>query len=339
MKSIGSANRACATAGSSSSARRVHASHCWASQQWHAAWALLTLIACNTAFAGVVTSFDDIDYWVGAGASQAALVIDWNGESADDESHTWGYRWDGDASGFDMLLAVVAADTRLFTKLRTESALGVGVFGIGYDVNDNGQFTISDDTAFDARGVAYADAADDFVTAQEAADAYREGWSLGVWSYGVANSNPWTSSWFRSPVGPSSRALVNGAWDSWAFMHPVRPNVAVFAANPVAADSPITAAGADFDEDGDVDGADFLTWQRGLGTPAATHEHGDANADATVDALDLSQWRAVFGASEPGSGFSQLTVSAVPEPSAALQLISIVVILLRSTLLQWRRIS
>jgi hypothetical protein len=266
-------------------------------------------------------------------------VIDWDGETDGDESHTWGYRWDGDAIGLDMLLAVVGADTRLFTKLRTESALGVGVFGIGYDVNDNGQFGISDDTAFDPQGVAYADAADDFVTAQEPADQYREGWSLGVWCYGVANSNPWTSSWFRSPVGPSSRSLVDGAWDSWAFMHPVRPGAAVFAANAVAADSPLIVADADFDEDGDVDGDDFLTWQRNLGTPAAMHEHGDANGDATVDALDLAQWRADFCGSEPGSGFSQLSVSAVPEPSAALQLVSIVVILLRSTLLQWRRIS
>jgi hypothetical protein len=40
---------------------------------------------------------------------------------------------------------------------------------------------------------------------------------------------------------------------------------------------------ADFDADGDVDGADFLTWQRGVGVGGVTHSMGDANGDAVVD--------------------------------------------------------
>jgi hypothetical protein len=54
---------------------------------------------------------------------------------------------------------------------------------------------------------------------------------------------------------------------------------------------------ADFDLDGDVDGNDFLFWQRGLGTPAptATKSDGDADSDGDVDGNDLAAWRANFG--------------------------------------------
>jgi hypothetical protein len=52
----------------------------------------------------------------------------------------------------------------------------------------------------------------------------------------------------------------------------------------------------DFDADGDVDGGDFLIWQRGFGT--------------TYDAADLADWKANFGTAP--------SISAVPEPSTVL---------------------
>jgi len=64
---------------------------------------------------------------------------------------------------------------------------------------------------------------------------------------------------------------------------------------------------ADFDTDGDVDGADFLAWQRGFGTPNADKPDGDANNDVVVDAVDLGIWENHFG-----SGGGSLTeLSAV----------------------------
>ena len=54
---------------------------------------------------------------------------------------------------------------------------------------------------------------------------------------------------------------------------------------------------ADFDLDGDVDGADFLNWQQGLGT--------------TRTAADLVNWRAQFG--QPGA---TAAAAAVPEPGS-----------------------
>ncbi len=58
---------------------------------------------------------------------------------------------------------------------------------------------------------------------------------------------------------------------------------------------------ADFDTDGDVDGFDFLAWQRGHGIPApnAVKADGDADGDTDVDADDLAAWENAFGALPP----------------------------------------
>ena len=67
---------------------------------------------------------------------------------------------------------------------------------------------------------------------------------------------------------------------------------------------------ADFDEDGDVDGSDFLTWQRSLGVD----DGGDADFDGDTDQDDLLIWQASYGQS---AALASSTV-AVPEPSSFL---------------------
>ena len=65
--------------------------------------------------------------------------------------------------------------------------------------------------------------------------------------------------------------------------------------------TPDTSTSGDFDGDGDVDGADFLTWQ--VGFPTAPH-----------DAAGYALWESNYGTgSGPGNG--SLSGSAVPEPS------------------------
>jgi hypothetical protein len=65
---------------------------------------------------------------------------------------------------------------------------------------------------------------------------------------------------------------------------------------------------ADFDEDDDVDGIDFLIWQRGLGIASgALHGQGDADFDGDVDVDDLFIWRLQFGdgmSSVPNANFN-----------------------------------
>ncbi len=68
---------------------------------------------------------------------------------------------------------------------------------------------------------------------------------------------------------------------------------------------------ADFDGDSDVDGADFLIWQRGLGTANATNMDGNADGDSDVDADDLAVWKTEFG-----TPLQVASVAAIPEPCA-----------------------
>lgn len=52
---------------------------------------------------------------------------------------------------------------------------------------------------------------------------------------------------------------------------------------------------ADFDSDGDVDGADFLAWQRGFGTANAGRADGNSDDDTDTDASDLAVWIVSYG--------------------------------------------
>jgi hypothetical protein len=81
---------------------------------------------------------------------------------------------------------------------------------------------------------------------------------------------------------------------------------------------------ADFDGDGDVDGSDFLRWQRGVNS-GTTKAQGDADGDMDVDGDDLTILKAEFGQSAFGGpstlvqGFVRYVTSAavgVPEPGS-----------------------
>jgi hypothetical protein len=86
---------------------------------------------------------------------------------------------------------------------------------------------------------------------------------------------------------------------------------------------------ADFDVDGDVDGADFLRWQLGLGSqgPGVTAASGNANTDMTVNGDDLGIWRGEFGNTAIPAGVGTLvrghvryvtsfSIVAAPEPAS-----------------------
>jgi len=82
----------------------------------------------------------------------------------------------------------------------------------------------------------------------------------------------------------------------------------------------------DADFDGDVDGTDFLYWQRGYGT--VSDMAADFNGDAAVDELDFSIWESNYGMTSPLSSFH-----SVPEP-ATLLLLCLAVLAFGGTL--WR---
>ena len=70
----------------------------------------------------------------------------------------------------------------------------------------------------------------------------------------------------------------------------------------------------DFDNDGDVDAADFALWESNFGLLAgATFAQGDANFDGKVDGKDFLDWQRSFTGT-----ISPATSTAIPEPSSLL---------------------
>jgi hypothetical protein len=252
-------------------------------------------------------SFDDIQFWVGTGANRAALVIDWNEDSTEPPALAWGYRWDGVASGGDMLAAVVAADPRLFARLRGTPTDPAAVFGLGYDANNDGQFALDDNTVFDAAGIAFASEAIDGVATTDSGDFYSEGWLAGFWHYGVASANPFDGSeWSDSLLGMASRTLTEGAWDSWTFESPI--SFTAYAENPVSAIPSLSTA--DFNHDGGVDSADYDLWQNTFGS--MSKRTADGNGNGIVDAADYVLWRDRFADAVPA--LVAASAAGVPEP-------------------------
>jgi len=93
-----------------------------------------------------------------------------------------------------------------------------------------------------------------------------------------------------------------------------------------------TAADADFDGDGTVDGKDFLTWQRGFGLAGQiNNSNGDADGSGTIDDLDLAAWESQFGNPPPLSGLAG--AAAVPEPTTG----CLLALALATTLLSARK--
>lgn len=158
-------------------------------------------------------SLDDIQLWAGTGTQRAALVIEWP-DGPEPRSLLWGFRWDGPATGLDMLQAVVQADPFLYAHLG-QFGWGTAIFGLGYDLNQNGVFTVDPPVAFGADGLAVDTAPDDARAATDPGDLWREGWNTGFWAYYLKSSE--TSAWESALTGAADRPLSDGAWDGYRF--------------------------------------------------------------------------------------------------------------------------
>lgn len=73
-----------------------------------------------------------------------------------------------------------------------------------------------------------------------------------------------------------------------------------------------TPPSGDYSDDGVVDGADFLTWQRSFGSAAIPAGSGaDGDEDGTVDVGDLDVWRDSYGVPESATGGIAVTAVAL----------------------------
>ncbi len=185
-------------------------------------------------------SMDDIQNWTGEGSNRAALVIQWN-DPREQYALVFGYRWDGLATGADMIKAVVKNNPRLYTLMQytnvsspTDPLGGYTINGFGWDVDNDGDNALYDEENNDYYGPEYSDngffehprgynpevggSSDydyDNWKAVDADDFWQAGWYIGYWSYwvkGSADSNFGYSGW-----GASGRVLDDGSWDGWNY--------------------------------------------------------------------------------------------------------------------------
>ncbi|MEX1111077.1 MAG: hypothetical protein WEB31_04685 [Chthoniobacterales bacterium] len=190
-----------------------------------------------------VDNFNQIQYWVGSGENRAALVLQWN-DGQNPVSLAWGYRWDGSATGLDMLRAVAGAtqiddpagdpvdsatgaDSRLRLGL-VQYSFGLSVLSLEYSPGEGAVRTQSDWFSgyweYLLRGGNFE--YDDWV-AQDMA------------LYDVAGSSSYAPhAWTSAPIGAGDRPLIDGAWDAYSFASDfaARP-----VGQPVAAELPLPA--------------------------------------------------------------------------------------------------
>jgi hypothetical protein len=204
----------------------------------------LLLAAQPTAWSQLITvnSFTNIQYWTGTGTNQAALVLQWNDGLAP-TSIAWGYRWNGAATGFQLLTAVAgqtivtgpvggAVITNLFGA-DTNLTLTVERYGFGdavYSMVYSGAGMTRTQEDWDSGYWAYSLFGGNFEY-----PVYDDQWNpVGSNAYSVTGSSLYANvSWFTSPIGASARELVNGSWDAWSFaagltnVPPAQPAAAV----------------------------------------------------------------------------------------------------------------
>lgn len=164
------------------------------------------------------TAFPTVDYWVGQGSDSAALVIAWHdGQQAD--TLVWGYRFNAadNATGAQMLEAIVKADPKLYARASV-SQYGLYVEGLGYDRNGDASTSVTSNgitlrtkdgwTLYPSAG---------FTTNSDATDHFRGGYDAATgkyFAYLVANGGSGLSS---SNTGATGRVLTNGAIDVYSY--------------------------------------------------------------------------------------------------------------------------
>lgn len=82
-----------------------------------------------------------------------------------------------------------------------------------------------------------------------------------------------------------------------------------------AGDTGPVAPNADYNDDGKIDGDDFLLWQRTFGNSVTAFSGADGNGNGVVDGPDLTLWKGGFGSATVAN---QVAATAVPEPNSAL---------------------
>ncbi len=158
--------------------------------------------------AQVVSSFDDIQFWVGTGSNRSALVIDFHDGgigTSNQESFVWGFRWDTpDTTGEDLIAAIASADPNLTVTTPDFVQL------INYLTQTNAYEGEAD---YGSASLSWGY----YLAGGEAAnydpDTFED---LGFFPIEGGGEN-FPTSWTISPSGSGSRLLADGSWDALSF--------------------------------------------------------------------------------------------------------------------------
>lgn len=183
---------------------------------WLMVYMLMSVTAQDSAF-----SFEDVKTWVGEGSNRAVLVVDWNSEKKE-QALVWGFRWNGEATGYDMLAAVAKEDPR-FVLLAEESIYGNTVAGLGFNPRSPYQTKLIYDRNGEAvgytpaDGVVMADSNDygNWSCSDTAALWQAEHWTVGYWSYYVKDQAE--DDFGYASTGATGRQLTDGCVDGYSF--------------------------------------------------------------------------------------------------------------------------
>ena len=183
--------------------------------------------------AALVTTFSDINYWIGSGSNESAMVIQWN-DGNSPQSVVWGFRWDdaGTTTVQDMLFAIAgnisvtpgAPQPALGSDQRVGLSLGYSEsFGYFLDGASYNQMGLGGDFANTVRN-------------QAGYGMNGESWTL----YDLGTNVTWpTSSVMPADFGMSSLTLADNGWYGWsytaAFLPPLYDPVAFTFDQPTAA--------------------------------------------------------------------------------------------------------
>lgn len=166
-------------------------------------------------------TMDDVKFWVGNGSKKALLIVQWN-DGKNPEALVWGYKWDGEAHGVDMILAIAKADPRFYVLAYPGTQYGTAIAGMGFDIDGANTIGLVLDgnktyPQYPVDGVVNTSSYNfDKWTNLDNNDHWQSGWySNGFWSYWVKDK-PNDKLGF-SGLGASSRVLVDGSWDAWNF--------------------------------------------------------------------------------------------------------------------------
>ncbi|MDQ8190335.1 PEP-CTERM sorting domain-containing protein [Roseibacillus persicicus] len=176
-----------------------------------AAWMVALVVGSGSLVSGaVVTTSDQLEFVVGAGANLSVLVFDFN-DGSSQSSFAWGYRWDGSASGEDMLAAVAGADANL--TLDSSSFVG----NVSYFDGSTLHSAASD---FGAGAVSWGY----YLAGGFAGDDSMNNGNVDTPASILGGGVTYPTTFTISPTGASAnsfgdsgRLLADGSWDVWSF--------------------------------------------------------------------------------------------------------------------------